>query len=170
MKFEPIIRAVTESDVDEVIAYITELRAERLPTIFRNESIPTVEEELQFLRNYAHDSAEYFVAEWDGRIIANLAVSIHKHPQAAHGAGLGISVLRPFRGRGVGSMLLATAIAWCEDRSLRRLELEVLSNNPGAQRLYERHGFVVEGRREGAIAVDDDFVDAILMCRKIEST
>jgi len=161
------IRAANESDVDKVIAYVAELRAERLPTILRYESIPTRDEELRFFRRFADDSADYFVAEVDDRIIGNLGIAIYEHPQTAHGASLGMSVLQSFRGRGIGTMLLTTALQWCEIRSLRRLELEVLSNNPSAQRLYERFGFVVEGRREGAVAVDGEFMDAIVMCRRM---
>jgi len=167
MQLDAKIRTASESDVDKLIAYVTELRAERLPTIFRYDSIPTPEEEVDFLRQFAGDSAHFFVAEIHDRIIGNLGIATYPHPQTAHRANLGMSILAPFRGRGIGSKLLSAAVHWCESRSLRRLELEVLSNNPRAQRLYERHGFAVEGRREAAIAVDGAFVDLILMARKI---
>ena len=159
------IRTASEPDVERLIAYVSELRAERLPTIFRYDAIPTVEEETRFIRQFAGDSADFFVAETDGRIVGNLGISVSDRPQTCHRASLGMSVLRPFRGRGIGSRLLDTAIDWCQSRSLRRLELEVLSNNPRAQRLYERKGFVVEGRKMGAVEVDGEFVDAVLMCR-----
>jgi RimJ/RimL family protein N-acetyltransferase len=162
------IRVAGERDVPALIEYVTALRAERLPTIFRYDSVPTVDEEIAFIRRFAGDRAEYFVAIVDDRIVGNLGVAAHAHPQTAHGAQLGMSVLSPHRGRGIGSRLLDTAIAWAECRSIRRLELEVLSNNPAARRLYERKGFVVEGSRRGAVEVDGSFVDAILMARVIE--
>jgi len=161
------IRTASELDVERLIAYVSELRAERLPTIFRYDGIPTVEEETQFIREFASDSKDFFVAETDDRIVGNLGISVFDRPQTCHRARLDMSVLRSFRGQGIGSRLLDTAIDWCKSRSLRRLELEVLSNNPRAQRLYERKGFVIEGRNVGAVEVDGEYVDFILMCRFI---
>lgn len=43
--------------------------------------------------------------------------------------------------------------------------LEVLANNPTAQRLYERLGFHPEGRREAAVLPGGQAVDAILMAK-----
>jgi RimJ/RimL family protein N-acetyltransferase len=157
------IRTAGESDVPALIDYIAALRAERLPTIFRYDWVPTVEEETAFIRRFAGERAEFFVATVGDSIVANLGIAGHHRPQTAHVASLGMSVLAPYRGQGVGSRLLDAAIAWAKHRSIQRLELEVLSNNPGARRLYERTGFVVEGSRRRAVEVDGSFVDAILM-------
>jgi RimJ/RimL family protein N-acetyltransferase len=46
---------------------------------------------------------------------------------------------------------------------LHRVELEVFSFNPRAQRAYEKAGFVVEGRRRDALLWDGEWVDAIVM-------
>lgn len=46
---------------------------------------------------------------------------------------------------------------------LHRVELEVFAFNPGAQRAYEKAGFVVEGRRRDALLWDGDWIDAIAM-------
>lgn len=161
------IRPANRDDASALIDYLVVLRAERLPTIFRYDSNPTVEEEIEFLREFEGDDGEFFVAEADGRIVGNVAVKAGAHTQTRHGANLGMSVLASHRNHGVGGRLLDAAIAWCEGLRLRRLELEVLSNNPSAQRFYERKGFVVEGRRVGAVEVDGDFVDAIQMARPI---
>jgi RimJ/RimL family protein N-acetyltransferase len=67
---------------------------------------------------------------------------------------------------GVGTALLRAVIDLA-DRwlLLERLELTVLATNPGAQRLYERMGFVVEGRKRGSVLSDGAYVDEILMAR-----
>jgi RimJ/RimL family protein N-acetyltransferase len=162
------IRTAGERDVSALIDYVAALRAERLPTIFRYDSVPTIEEETSFIRQFAGESADFFVAVAGERIVGNLAVAAHPHPQTAHGASLGMSMLAPYRGRGIGSRLLDAAIDWARQRSIRRLELEVLSNNPGARRLYERKGFMIEGCRRGAVAVDGTFVDALAMALVLE--
>lgn len=48
---------------------------------------------------------------------------------------------------------------------LERVELTALSKNPRAQKIYERLGFVVEGRKRGPIISDGRYEDEILMAR-----
>ena len=50
-------------------------------------------------------------------------------------------VLSGHQGNGRGSALLAAALRWLEREGPRPVWLGVWSGNPGAQRLYERHGF-----------------------------
>jgi RimJ/RimL family protein N-acetyltransferase len=65
-----------------------------------------------------------------------------------HGFGeIGMAVAREWRGRGVGSALLAAAIEWARDRGLHKLSLGVFAHNTAAIELYRKFGFVEEGRR-----------------------
>lgn len=48
---------------------------------------------------------------------------------------------------------------------LERIELGVLVTNPKAQALYERHGFVVEGKKVGSIQSTGHYVDEVIMAR-----
>ena len=52
-----------------------------------------------------------------------------------------------FRGQGLGRKLLDECIAWSGDYGAHKIDLEVWPHNTAARRLYERAGFVVEGRR-----------------------
>lgn len=58
-----------------------------------------------------------------------------------------MAVAREWRGRGVGSALLAAAIADARARGLHKLILSVFPHNAAAIALYRKHGFVEEGRR-----------------------
>jgi ribosomal protein S18 acetylase RimI-like enzyme len=65
-----------------------------------------------------------------------------------HGfADLGMAVAKEWRGRGVGSALLAAAVEWAREHGLHKLCLSVFPHNAAAIALYRRHGFVEEGRR-----------------------
>lgn len=84
-----------------------------------------------------------FVAEAEGEIVGSLSVEASRH-----GFGkLGMAVARPWRGRGVGSALLETAITWAREQGLHKLTLTVFPHNAPAIALYRRFGFVEEGRR-----------------------
>jgi ribosomal-protein-alanine N-acetyltransferase len=65
------------------------------------------------------------------------------------------------RGRGIGRMLVHTALAWARDLGASEIRLEVRESNAPALRLYEACGFVVAGRRPGYYA--DPAEDAVLM-------
>lgn len=52
-----------------------------------------------------------------------------------------------WRGRGVGTRVLEHVVGWAAHRELR-VHLWVADANPGARRLYERHGFRGDGRSE----------------------
>ena len=68
--------------------------------------------------------------------------------RSRHGFGdIGMAVAREWRGRGVGSALLAAAIEWAREQGLHKLSLGVFAHNAAAIGLYRKFGFVVEGRR-----------------------
>ncbi|MHA7290648.1 GNAT family N-acetyltransferase [Arthrobacter sp. MDT3-24] len=68
------------------------------------------------------------------------------------------------RNRGIGSeatlMLLDYAFS---ATSLNRVDLEVYAFNLRARHVYERCGFVYEGRKRAALKFDGEYVDAIVM-------
>jgi ribosomal protein S18 acetylase RimI-like enzyme len=56
-------------------------------------------------------------------------------------------VARDWRGRGVGSALVAAAIEWAREQGLHKLSLAVWPHNAAAIALYRKFGFEEEGRR-----------------------
>ena len=75
-----------------------------------------------------------------------------------------LGVAQAARGRGVGSALVAAAIEEARRRGVAKLGLRALSNNPGALRLYEAHGFVEEGRlRDELRRPDGSYADDVWM-------
>src|SRR5207244_1977300 len=87
----------------------------------------------------------------DGTLVAVVADEIvgSLHIELSrHGFGeIGMAVAREWRGRGVGSALLAAAIEWSRERGLHKLSLAVFAHNAAAITLYRKFGFVEEGRR-----------------------
>lgn len=60
---------------------------------------------------------------------------------------IGMMVARDWRGRGVGTALVAAAIEWARARGLHKLTLSVFPHNEAAIALYRKFGFLEEGRR-----------------------
>lgn len=68
------------------------------------------------------------------------------------------------RGRGYGTEAIRAVLDHAFDLvGLHRISLDVFSFNPGAQRAYEKCGFLVEGRQRHTMKWDGEWVDSILM-------
>jgi len=72
-----------------------------------------------------------------------------------------IAVRESYRRRGIGELLLISAIDLAVERSASVMTLEVRASNLGAQALYEKYGFNKVGVRRGYYT--DNHEDAIIM-------
>ena len=61
--------------------------------------------------------------------------------RARHRASLGISILKAYWGKGIGTAMMQALIDQAEKTAIEQLELQVVSTNEAAVHLYERHGF-----------------------------
>ncbi len=64
-----------------------------------------------------------------------------------------VGLLPPFRGRGLGDMLIRRAVSLARDRGAGKLILSVDERNQPARRMYTRFGFDEVGRREAWIRI-----------------
>lgn len=106
------------------------------------------------------------VADREGEILGQLGLDLYRHPRRKHVATLGMGVKSAARRLGVGNALLTAAIDSCERwMNIRRIEIEVYTDNAAAIALYQKHGFVVEGTCRSYAFRDGRYVDAHLMAR-----
>jgi RimJ/RimL family protein N-acetyltransferase len=162
-----IIREGTPDDAAAVIALMKIIADEPNNGITRVSAAEfdvTVEQERDIIQQFSDmENALYLVAEADGEIIGNANCRGGKRGHR-HNLGLGITIVKEWRGKGVGTALLQTMIEWCEENpTVKRLELMVFHKNPGAIRLYERLGFQHEGVKKSAFFKHDEFLDMLIM-------
>ena len=104
-------------------------------------SEPPVDVEARAAR-FALDGS--FVAMHGDEMVGQISVQPSGHGYAE----IGMLVAREWRGRGVGSQLMEAAIAWARERGgIHKLSLGVFAHNTAGIALYEKFGFVAEGRR-----------------------
>ncbi len=83
-----------------------------------------------------------FVAVLDGKIVGSVRVGpIDSTEFDAQLIGMHVDPERT--GHGVGSLLMAGAIAFIAEQDFKHVELGVIAANIGARRFYERHGWVL---------------------------
>ncbi len=83
----------------------------------------------------------------------------------SHVASLGIDIAREYWGKGVGEKAMNYIISVARKKGVKRLELEYVSGNERARRLYEKVGFKREGVRRKAFKVKNRYVDGVTMVR-----
>lgn len=100
------------------------------------------------------------------RIIAIAGLDPAARRRAMHNVTLGIMVDSAWHRKGVGDAMMEVLMRWARGNpAVRRVQLEVVASNAHAVRLYERHGFVTEGRRRGVFqrqpgVYEDDLIMA----------
>jgi ribosomal protein S18 acetylase RimI-like enzyme len=110
---------------------------------------------------------EVVVAVLDGEVVGYARLTVPTPlPENAHVAEVnGFAVSPTARGRGVGRVLLEAAEQRARAAGAVKLSLRVLSTNAAARRLYERAGYVVEGRLRGEFRINGVDVDDYLLAR-----
>ena len=91
----------------------------------------------------------------DGRIAGHIDLRAHAERYTGHRCLLGMGVDRDHRKQGLGSRLIAHAAQWAQESAgLKWIDLQVLSANAPAIKLYERNGFHKTGEIAAMFNID----------------
>jgi RimJ/RimL family protein N-acetyltransferase len=123
----------------------------------------SVEETRSFLTSFFTNGGVQFVVHDGDALVGWCDASPVQYEGMRHVARLGIGLLPAYRHQGLGKKLLHETLRRAFAGDLSRIELEVFSNNVAAIRLYERTGFVIEGRKRQARALDGVVEDILIM-------
>ncbi|MBA3540029.1 MAG: GNAT family N-acetyltransferase [Deltaproteobacteria bacterium] len=133
------IRAVQAADLANVVVLVTDVLAE-FGLTFGNGS--ATDDELRDLpQSYVARGGAFWVAALDGELVGTCGV----FPVAGAPTTFELRkmYLRPAtRGLGVGTQLLATAIAWSRGQGATQIVLDTVEQMTRAITFYEAHGFV----------------------------
>ncbi|MEO6080615.1 MAG: GNAT family N-acetyltransferase [Steroidobacteraceae bacterium] len=112
------------------------------------------------------ESMRVLVASVEGGIVGCAAVSIPVAVRRRHVGELGLVVHDAWHRRGIGAALLGSLLQLA-DRwlNLTRTELTVYTDNAPAIALYEKAGFVREGKLERYAFRDGEYADVYAMAR-----
>jgi len=135
------VREATLGDVDTLTAMLVEVAGEGR---WIGAEAP-VDVERRRRRMAADMDAEdviVLVAEAGGEPVGQLGLQLARYGVA----DLGMLVAAGWRGRGVGTALLAEAVRRAREAGAHKIALQVWPHNTAAIALYERFGFQREGR------------------------
>jgi RimJ/RimL family protein N-acetyltransferase len=166
------IRVATVDDAEELVAYLEVILADRRASIADLDEmmldVPRQREHLRRIQTRADALA--LVAEHAGEIIGFLTMEPGRRRKVGHTAELGMSVREDWRGMGVGSSLIARAEGWARSTGrIRKICLNVFSENTAALGLYQKAGFAIEGRLRDQVMIDGKCQDLILMGKMLDA-
>lgn len=143
------LRHVEVSDASKVIEFVHGfVYEEEYVPLTEGEFNPTLEEEEQILSNYiARSNSLFLVAEYDGKLVANINVDGNQRKILHHTAVFGMGMHKEWQSCGLGTAILDAAINWARaNPELEILFLQVYAENQAGLALYRKMGFVEHGR------------------------
>lgn len=154
------LRARTDADLDVLFAIAAELDTweERNPGL----PAPLTRQRFDARLAAVSDDAVSFVVEADGATVGS--AGLHGIDWFDRHAEAGISLAPHARGQGVGTAAIRQLVEYGFVRgNLRRIHLQAIASNGAAIRVYEKAGFVVEGRLREHAWVRGGYEDIVLM-------
>jgi ribosomal protein S18 acetylase RimI-like enzyme len=134
------VRAATLADVDALVDMLVAVAGEGR-WIGTEAPVDVERRRRRMVDEVSSDDVIVLVAETGGEPVGQLGLRL-----AGYGvADLGMAVAAAWRGRGVGTTLLAEAIERARKAGAHKIALQVWPHNQAAIALYERFGFQREG-------------------------
>jgi len=124
---------------------------------------PPLESLRAFISDIIKKAHPQFVALSDDEVVGWCDVLPKAWPIHAHVGVLGMGLLPPFRGQGIGRRLIAKTLDAARGLGLSRIELTVREDNANAIALYKKIGFVAEGVQRNAFKVDGRYENLVMM-------
>jgi RimJ/RimL family protein N-acetyltransferase len=169
---EFVIRTAQPDDAETLLEYVRGVVEETDFFIPESDELPrTVEEERTWIQDHlSHPGKILLLAEMHSGIVGNVRFESGQYRRTAHRGNLSMAVVKQWRGRGVGTSLLQAALDWAELISrVEKVCLEVFATNSAAIGLYNKLGFVEEGRRIKDIKLGaGNYVDTVTMYKFVK--
>lgn len=151
-------------DAAEFLAYTKRVGGQSNNLTFGSEGLPiSVEQAHDFLQAmHEEPSSALFCARADGVLVGTANISGLPR-RMSHRAELAISVDQSYWGRGIGTKLMETVIAYAKENGVELLNLEVREDNAPAIHLYQKFGFQTIGVFPAFFKIGEEYIDFLLM-------
>lgn len=168
---ELIIRSPRKTDAQAIINHLNKIGGESdFVTFGKDEFHKSVEEESKFLTSLTNSEDHLMlIGLIDNQVIAVGDVHSNSKPRLSKFGNIAISVQKAFWRQGIGSLILQDLIKWGKEvRKLRKINLEVRSDNFRAKNLYKKLGFKKEGEITRGMFINDRFYSLTIMGLEID--
>ncbi|MCM3719601.1 GNAT family N-acetyltransferase [Fictibacillus phosphorivorans] len=155
------LRPVEEKDAQDIIKHVeTIIQAGRY---LQKEKPRSLEEEIKFIQEVRLKNNMYTAVERNGKVVGIARVIKGELIMKSH-TGIFRTWIHPdSQGLGIGKQVMNYTLEWGRTNQLHKLWLTVFSGNEKAVKVYEKSGFIIEGRQKNQAFIDGKFEDEIFM-------
>lgn len=165
------IKSPKLEDVEQLIEYLKISACETDFLLKYPEEVNISEEQEKGILQWFIDSERdaMILAEVDGRLVGNCSFSpVGKKIRVRHRCSIGIALCEKVWGLGIGTYLLQELITKAKECGYEQMELNVISRNERAIKLYEKMGFVKYGSMPNAMKhKDGTYDDEFMMVKQL---
>lgn len=144
-----LLRSAEKADARAFLDYfMTSHRETDFLTTYPDETAHDLDQVAARLDTAAQSGSDVeILAVVDGKVAGSAGINrIRDRDKMRHRAEFGISILKEYWGLGIGDALTAACIDCAKEAGFLQVELDVVSENANAIRLYRKHRFVEYGR------------------------
>ena len=172
MEYELLIREAEIEDAAALVSFLNRVSVETDFTSLDRDGILMTDTDMEsFLDKQAHSENQItLLALLNDEIAGLVNITADQRKRVRHIGDLFIVIGKKYWNNGLGNLLLEEIVEWAQASGiLRRLQLTVQTRNLAAVHLYQKYGFVIEGRQErGAYIEEGGFIDVYQMGRLID--
>jgi RimJ/RimL family protein N-acetyltransferase len=155
------ILPITEAHIEGFWAALDSVAREHQYLAFLK--APPLSASREWVSNNLRENWPHVVAIHEGKVIGWCDITGLDRLVFAHRGVLGIGILAPYRGQGIGEALIQKALQLAQHKGLTRIELTVREHNQRAISLYEKLGFEREGVHKNALLFEGQYENLICM-------
>jgi RimJ/RimL family protein N-acetyltransferase len=152
---------VSEEHMESLRACLDSVARERRFLAFLE--APPEPEFRRFVMENIYRGVPHFLALARDTVVGWCDIVPRRYEGFTHIGKLGMGVRRDWRGKHLGTRLIAATLERARELKLERIELEVFASNENALSLYRKTGFEVEGVRRKARKIDGAYENIVFM-------
>lgn len=166
-----VLRSANVSDAPALLHYLKTTASETKFLMREPEEIKiTIDQQEAFIKSKQEAERELMlIAELDGEHVGNCSVSSYgSYQRYSHRCSVAIALYQEFCGLGIARQMMETVLEVGKEFGYEQAELEVVTTNEKALRLYESLGFEVYGTQSHSMRYKDGtYADAYLMMKNL---
>lgn len=169
-----LVREATFQDalpLNQMVAQIFGSSDQVLTSLEEFQVSGTLQAQLKRIKHFSEAIGKcIFVAEIDRELVGTIDFWNGYRKRIEHTGEFGMGVLPQYRDQGIGACLIQVLLKWAvANPVIEKVKLGVFANNLRAIHLYQKMGFVEEGRRVAEIKMSDgQYHDVVEMYKNVK--
>lgn len=163
------LRNANVSDAAALLHYLKTTATETRFLMREPEEIKiTMQQQEAFIKSKEDAEGELMlIAEVDGEHVGNCSISSYgSYQRYSHRCSVAIALYQEYCGLGIGRKMMEIVLGIAKECGYEQAELEVITTNEKALRLYESLGFRIYGTQSHSMKYKDGtYADAYLMMK-----